>query len=497
MPEKSIIVIGAGLAGLSTGVYARLAGYPVRIFEHQSHPGGVARCWRRGEYLFDGGIHFIIGHQPGQSLYEMYRELGIVPDTEMITETTYGRFVDEPAGRNITVTRDLDRLVAELSAFSPADARRVRDLVAGARAIGLAGMDDFGMDKPPELTGALDRVVGMWKMRRVLRWFGGPFGRPVSEWGQQLRDSWLAGFLDRLFLPEVPVWFLMMLLGLLEREQLGLLVGGSADFVRPLRARYRDLGGKIHFDATVREIVVENDRAVGVRLEDGTEYRADLIVSAADGHSTVFEMLGGRYVDSATRERFDKWQLVRPFVMVTFGVARTFADEPWLTLYRLARPITVGPNEVGDLSLRVFNYSDRFAPPGKTVVQVLFESNWDYWNELQKDRPRYDAEKQRVADEVLNRLEAHHPGLRAQVEETDVATPYTTWRYTRNYRGAYEGWLPTPQAIMTPVQRTLPGLANFYMAGQWVVPGGGVPPCLRSGKHVVQLLQASEGKQRG
>jgi phytoene dehydrogenase-like protein len=74
------------------------------------------------------------------------------------------------------------------------------------------------------------------------------------------------------------------------------------------------------------------------------------------------------------------------------------------------------------------------------------------------------------------------------VEVTDVATPYTTWRYTLNFHGSPEGWLPTTKAIMTNIPRALPGLADFYMAGQWVMPGGGVPPCLYSGKHAVQLL---------
>lgn len=78
---------------------------------------------------------------------------------------------------------------------------------------------------------------------------------------------------------------------------------------------------------------------------------------------------------------------------------------------------------------------------------------------------------------------------------TDVATPYTTWRYTRNHRGAFEGWLPTPAAIAARVERTLPGLENFYMAGQWVTPGGGVPPCLYSGRQVVQILCHREGRK--
>ena len=90
------------------------------------------------------------------------------------------------------------------------------------------------------------------------------------------------------------------------------------------------------------------------------------------------------------------------------------------------------------------------------MIQPSFEADWDYWNALQSDRPRYEAEKERIAGEVLHRLEAHYPGLSAQVEMTDVATPYTTWRYTRNWRGAYEGWLPTGPQLMTRCRARCP-----------------------------------------
>ena len=56
-----------------------------------------------------------------------------------------------------------------------------------------------------------------------------------------------------------------------------------------------------------------------------------------------------------------------------------------------------------------------FAPAGKTVIQASFESDWDYWKQLRDDMPAYEAEKARVADEALARLERHFPGVGAQV----------------------------------------------------------------------------------
>ncbi|MGD8489293.1 MAG: NAD(P)/FAD-dependent oxidoreductase, partial [Anaerolineae bacterium] len=71
MDRETVIIIGAGLAGLSAGCFAQMNGYRSRIFEHHSRPGGVAAAWKRGEYLIDGGIHFVMAHKPGTGLHEL------------------------------------------------------------------------------------------------------------------------------------------------------------------------------------------------------------------------------------------------------------------------------------------------------------------------------------------------------------------------------------------------------------------------------------------
>lgn len=76
-----------------------------------------------------------------------------------------------------------------------------------------------------------------------------------------------------------------------------------------IEQRYRDLDGQVIYNAAVEEILVKENRAVGVRLADGREYRADIIVSAADGYSTIFKLLGGRYVDDKIKKRYTEWEL--------------------------------------------------------------------------------------------------------------------------------------------------------------------------------------------
>lgn len=486
MAEKSIIIIGAGLAGLSTGCYGQMNGYRTHILEHHSEPGGVATAWKNNDYHIDGGIHYLMGHRPGQSCYNLYRELGIFHNRHYPDLTTFVHFTDEITGSRVSFGNDLDRLAADLKQLAPSDAGMIDGFIAGARAMQKA--DLFGlMETPPELMGLLGPLKQFWGMRRVLRYFGPEFNQPMEQYARAAKDEGLRRMLTNLFLPEVPVWFVQLILGLLASRQLGLLAESCTDFVGSMVERYKSLGGQMTYSATVKEIVVENDRAVGVRLADGTELRADVVVSAGDGHSTIYNLLGGRYLDRKITERYQNWKLLSPIVTISYGVAREFPGEPPLNFLLLKTPMMVGDVSLTGFPLRLFNYSSRFAPPGKTVVQALLHTDWNWWNDLQKDRPRYDEAKKQIAKDVLARLEPHYPGLTSQVEVTDVATPYTTWRYTLNREGAFMGWIPTPQAMRTQVRATLPGLTNFYMAGQWVAPGGGVPPCLYSGRHVIQI----------
>jgi phytoene dehydrogenase-like protein len=489
MTEKSVIIIGAGLAGLSTGCYAQMNGYRTRIYEQHTRAGGVCTSWKRKGYTIDGCIHWLMGSKHGSPFHRLYREVGALEGNRLIYVDHYGRLVQEVSGQSLEITADLDRLVAEMVALSPEDRPVVDELVKGARALRAYDMDP---GKPRELMGPLDGLKQMWAMRRTLKLFS-RYNVPMTAFARRFRSPFLRWAVSNVFVPEMPTFFAFLLLAQLAAGELAFVEGGSLEFALAIARRYASLGGQIAYGAFVEEILVEEDRAVGVRLAGGSEHRADVVVSAADGYSTLFHMLGGRYADAKVRERYDKWSLFRPLLMISYGVARTYPDLPSQSLFRLQRPLNVAGRPVEGLMCRVFNQDPTLAPQGKTVVQALLETDFDYWYDLREERTRYEAEKARIAEEVLEQLEAHLPGLSAGVEMTDVATPYTFWRYTRNHRGAYEGWLMTPEQVRRPLPKTLPGLRNFYMAGQWVEPGGGIPPALYSGRQVVQVLCHRDG----
>jgi phytoene dehydrogenase-like protein len=118
----------------------------------------------------------------------------------------------------------------------------------------------------------------------------------------------------------------------------------------------------------------------------------------------------------------------------------------------------------------------------------MLTTDYAYWKALSQDRERYRAEKAHIAETVIGLLDRRYPGLAAQVEMCDVATPTTFERYTGNWQGNHQGWLPTTGTFGLRLSKTLPGLEGFYMAGQWVEPGGGLPMSALSGRNVTQII---------
>jgi phytoene dehydrogenase-like protein len=134
---------------------------------------------------------------------------------------------------------------------------------------------------------------------------------------------------------------------------------------------------------------------------------------------------------------------------------------------------------------------------GKSVVEVIIRSDYAYWQRIYGRRV-YDEEQRQVSQILLDHLEQWHPGINAEIEVVDEATPLSYERYTGNWKGSTCGWLlckETMPMMINGVPKTLPGLGNLYMAGQWVEPGGTVSMAAASGRNVIQMMCVTDDKE--
>ncbi len=491
--EKSIIIIGAGLTGLSAGCYGRMNGYKTTIFEMHDIPGGVCTAWKRKGYTIDGAVNWIIGTKPGTGLHRFWEEVGAAQGWKIYNHDLY-MTVEDREGKAFNFYCDADRFEKYLLEIAPEDRETIREFTGAVRR---SAKMDMPVDKPEELYGLLD-ALKMTGMLSTLRFMKKWSRITVGEFTARFKNPFLREMFPRVLEPDWPMFGLIWMLGYQHARAAGYIIGGALPLAKSIEKRYLDLGGEVHYKARVEKILVENGRAVGVRLSDGSEHRAGWVVSAADGRTTIFDMLDGKYAGDDIRKKYDNPRLFKPLVYIGLGVNRTLDDLPASVSgisYPLDKPVNVAGRDEKTLYVRSYCFDPTLAPEGKNLLVVQWETDFDYWKKLSQDPERYKAEKERIANEAIAGLEQRFPGISSQVEMVDVATPVTWERYTGNWRGAYEGWQFDADSFASSMKKTLPGLYGFYMAGQWVNPGGGMPTAIMSGNHTIQLICKKDGKK--
>lgn len=467
---KKIVIIGGGIAGLCTAVYALKCGYLVEVLEMHDMAGGLAMSWRRGPYTFETCLHWLVGSRPNGEFHDQWQE---VADIEKLTFVNPEEFVRIEAqdGDSLTIYTHVDRLEAELLRRAPQDAAAIRDFTHSVRTLGKFRMLDPSGGLADNWLNML-RDLPIFPLLRKLSKMSG------EEYGSRFSDPLLKSFFSTGDIGKMSAIAMILSLAWMNSGNAGYCIGGSQALIRLIEEKIASLGGKIRFKSKVDRILVGYDTAVGVRLAGGENIMADWVISAADGHATIFDFLGGRYLDAAIQKTYDERELFASYLQVSLGVALDLREQPAMLSRFLESPLVVDPGtELRNLSLRIFHFDPTFAPAGKTAVtSILPTRNFEYWRHLRHNDPAaYHAQKHRVADAVIAALEKRVPGVRGAIEVVDVSTPATVFRYTANWKGTMEGWLVEPGASFKPLPNTLPGLKQFMMVGQWVMPGGGLP----------------------
>jgi phytoene dehydrogenase-like protein len=491
MTQETVLIIGAGVAGLAAGIYAQANGFQSHIFELHDLPGGLCTAWERKGYVFDGCIHYLFGSAPAQPFHDLWLDLGAIQDRPMINHQEFMQVVD-PDGREVHAYVDPDRFQDHLLTLAPEDAHAIRSLCQGVRDFTKFDLSLL-QSKPRRLMRGQDGLALAGKMM--------PFVPVLARWGllsaedfaMRLRSPLLRRAFPQMFAwPEIPMMAALSLLAYMHTGNAAFPAGGSLEFARAIEQRYLALGGQIHYKAQVEQILVRAGHAVGVRLYDNTEVLGDAVISAADAHATLYEMLDNVYTPAALRRGFAGSLPIRSQMQISLGVNRDLSAEPHWATYLLDAPIQAGGRTHDCLSVKHYCFDPSLAPAGKSVLMVMLPSDYGYWQRIY-GRKLYDVEQLQESKPVVEFLAACYPGLCDQIEVTDIATPLSYERYTGNWLGSTCGWLPskpTMAAMLLGMPKTLPRLRDFWLAGQWVEPGGSVPLAAMSGKNAIQLLCA-------
>jgi len=442
--------------------------------------GGLATAWKRKGYTFENCIHWFVGSREGEDLHSTWKEVFDVDRLDFYDDPIFQ--VLERGNSKLVIYKNVDLLEKELLDKAPEDSLAIRDFTGLVRKLSCLKMPG-GKNLFAKMSSFVKAAPYLWILPKYSK-------ISMADYSKRFKNPLLKQFFSAGF-GNLSLLAIAFSLAWMSRKNAGYPIGGSLQLIPLLEEQYRKLGGIIQFRTKVDHIIVENNKASGVQLENASKLSADIVISAADAHSTLFHMLAGKFLSSGFERVFKTYEPFPSYIQVSLGIDADLKNEPGALNITLETGIAVDPQTHTDLlSFRIFNFDPTFAPDGKTAVTCFIPTdNYTYWASLRAaDKPKYNNEKKRIADEIIRILEARFPVVKGKIEVVDIATPATVIRYTGNWKGSMEGWLMTPATGVRQLPMCLPSLKNFYMAGQWLSPGGGLPSGLLTARKVVRRI---------
>ena len=517
LPESSfdVIVVGAGLGGLtSAGVLAK-RGYRVLVLDQHYVAGGCATVFKRRGYEFDVGLHYIGECQPGGAVHRMLSAAGadavefeeLDPDgydTIMFPDRVFRfpkgldslqsrlleHFPDERAGieRYVRLLREFERIPRLLS-----DPRALLGTLPGSLATVRWALGSFGS--------FLDSCTRNPQLKGVLAAQNGDYGLPPSRASTLMGAGLTLHYSHGAFFPR----------------------GGGQRISDELATAIERNGGRIVLRARVERIVVSQGRVHGVQITSkhlGTRtLTAPVVISNADLKRTMFELVGRDHLRRWTSRRVERFEMAPALGVAYVGLKRDLRAEGfarsnyWIlprydfeadySALRDGRWIDPLPVCVTIASLKDPT-NPRLAPPGITNVQVMSiapsePERWGVTEEAVRsgaysDLETYQHAKEAYGDRLLASAERLLPGIRSQIAYREIATPLTLRRYTGATAGTSYGIASTPgqfHALRPGAKTEIHGL---YLAGASGRTGPGIVGAMASGMMAAREVRKAGGR---
>ncbi|MCL2758879.1 MAG: NAD(P)/FAD-dependent oxidoreductase [Treponema sp.] len=484
---KKVIVIGAGIAGLSAAIYAQRSGFDVTLCEQHSIVGGMCTSWKRKGYLFEGAVHWLTGSSPKIDLHKLWKDTGALNDNVKVSLPD-PFYAVEHEGQTIYLYRDIKKTVKQLIDISPKDKNKLQRLVKDIKAFTNVQMPIYDIkgvkaEKPKPF--GFNMMVKMLPALPVLSRLN---KMSCKEYMEQFEHEGI----QRLFRIVPDNYSAVSLIATLVTFNIGdggYPEGGSLFMTDRMAKTLKSLGGKLLLNTKVKKINIEDGITTGVTLE-----------SSADGGNTIAAdaVIVTQETIAAAQQLFDvpldTWvselcentkSVVSTFVSI--GIKAEIPQTP-LPAWKLAEPITLADISLTELSF--FNYAGyegSFAPKGcTTLTTLLMGDTYDFWKKA-KEEGRYEKEKQVLADQISRAICQKFPQASGNIEVMDIATPLTYERYTGAFRGSWMSVKGVGEK-MKYWPGHLKNARGVFFAGHRMMSPGGLPVAVFSGRQAAQMV---------
>lgn len=476
---KKVVIIGAGIAGLTAAVYCQRSGFDTTLVEQHNIVGGMCTSWKRKGYFFEGAVNWLTGSSDKTALNKVWRETGaLTKDTPVYTADVF-RSVEYDGGKVLNIYRSIEKTKEELLRVSPEDKKAILELYKDVKKSGkveMPIMDIKGVKcaNPHKMKfGDIFEMVGsLPAMNRLMK-------ISVKDYVSKFKHPAIRRALN-IVPEEYSATGLVFTLGTLNFGDGGYPEGGSLPMVGRMKKTFEALGGRVKLGTKVDKIIEKDGRAVGVKLENET-LDADAVIVTQETIAAVHQLFEKVPTDPwVTRVLEETISSVCTFIGI--GIKAKLPQTP---TFILDTPIKYADKQETELGFTNYSEFKGYAPEGcTTLTTALMGDTYDFWKQA-KEEGRYEEEKEKLAKQIETALNKKYPETIGKIEVIDIATPITYERYTGAYHGSWMSVM-TPQHKMAAHSGELESVKGVYFAGHRMQSPGGLPVALVTGRTAAQ-----------
>ncbi len=490
---KKVIIIGGGVSGMAAGIYLHDNGYDVTLYEKHNICGGLCTGYKRKNNNIDACAHFIVGTSQKSELFPLWKHIGAFDENTKIYPTEYYSKYDID-GNIITFYSDLNKLKAELYKYGPDDKRKINSFIRGIKNYQRVKIPT---KKPIDFMNIFELTAYGLSMFIMLPRLIKYKHTSVTEYANKFKSPILKELFLRLIDIRSNIHSVFYMLQAFSNGDAGMPEGGSLKMALNIEKRFKESDGNILTSSEVDKIIIEDNKAKGIKLKNGGIDYADYVISATDMHHTLFDLLDNKYQDKYYNEKFEN-KTANPLNIVLYVVLNYKTNESKIDkmINFATKDLDVLGYKISHITIRNYIFDKKLINDNNytlTTIIKIDDKTADKIFNLSKEE--YKAFKNsfglRVREEVKNHFDLNDE----EIELIDVATPKTFNRYTNSYKGSWMAFLTTKKSKGLLKKGCIRGIDNFFMAGQWLMPPGGLPIALFNGKHAAQRVCKKDKKK--